>query len=457
MWMLPWFRGLQIYLILFHHLGTAEFWRPNSCKQDLALCPQWTLFENCEHKRAASNYTEVTANVTGTPSVAVCVEGVFQRTTPLQLARMASALRSLGKEYLVVSVMTGGAGEEGQDRHLCKLAMRSLRSAFGLKMRSLLCVVDPTDRDRQFKLKFLRSLPNSANWSWWKENFNHLWTHRVADGVTMAGHVQSWTMKQMCLQEVVKLERRLPALVDWVIYLRSDLDFLAPHPPLTPMAAMGPGRVWIPDVMDWGGLNDRWAVMSRDVAPVYLGRIRDLIDGNILPAIQRDFAVTNFSQMLNSEHPINAERMLQMSLHYHGIWPKRVHRFLGTAALHCTAKTKKTLCSERIFTALGPSGWRDSSEFSDAYAAASRLQRGWWWALTSPRVSPALCERSRCCTERAGLGSPDCGSSVWSYSHCCQQNLMLSIRDTSGIRELPDCWNTFSYGFAHAIGRNLTT
>lgn len=384
MWMLPWFRGLQIYLILFHHLGTAEFWRPNSCKQDLALCPQWTLFENCEHKRAASNYTEVqlskvpvecvpelvqrtiaptgtilqypnlvtipdkemeqvTANVTGTPSVAVCVEGVFQRTTPLQLARMASALRSLGKEYLVVSVMTGGAGEEGQDRHLCKLAMRSLRSAFGLKMRSLLCVVDPTDRDRQFKLKFLRSLPNSANWSWWKENFNHLWTHRVADGVTMAGHVQSWTMKQMCLQEVVKLERRLPALVDWVIYLRSDLDFLAPHPPLTPMAAMGPGRVWIPDVMDWGGLNDRWAVMSRDVAPVYLGRIRDLIDGNILPAIQRDFAVTNFSQMLNSEHPINAERMLQMSLHYHGIWPKRVHRFLGTAALHCTAKTKKTL------------------------------------------------------------------------------------------------------------------
>lgn len=131
--------------------------------------------------------------------------------------------------------------------------------------------------------------------------------------------------------------------MDWVIYLRSDLDFLAPHPPLTPMAAMGPGRVWIPDVMDWGGLNDRWAVMSRDVAPVYLGRIRDLIDGNILPAIQRDFAVTNFSQMLNSEHPINAERMLQMSLHYHGIWPKRVHRFLGTAALHCTAKTKKTL------------------------------------------------------------------------------------------------------------------
>ncbi|CAE7176511.1 hypothetical protein AK812_SmicGene3223 [Symbiodinium microadriaticum] len=71
MWMLPWFRGLQIYLILFHHLGTAEFWRPNSCKQDLALCPQWTLFENCEHKRAASNYTEVPVE---------CVPELVQRT-----------------------------------------------------------------------------------------------------------------------------------------------------------------------------------------------------------------------------------------------------------------------------------------------------------------------------------------------------------------------------------------
>ncbi|CAE7508222.1 unnamed protein product, partial [Symbiodinium necroappetens] len=39
--------------------------------------------------------------------------------------------------------------------------------------------------------------------------------------------------------------------------------------------------------------------------------------------------------------------MLRMSLHYHGIWPKRVHRFLGTAALHCTAKTKKVLRREQ--------------------------------------------------------------------------------------------------------------
>eukprot|EP00439_Symbiodinium_sp_Y106_P060649 s2316_g9.t1 len=107
---LPWFRGPQIYLALLRHLGTAEFWRPSSCKQDLALGPQWVLFHTCERKRAASDYTEVPvecvpelvqrtiastgiilqypnmvtipdtemkqvmANATGTPSVAVCIE-----------------------------------------------------------------------------------------------------------------------------------------------------------------------------------------------------------------------------------------------------------------------------------------------------------------------------------------------------------------------------------------------
>ena len=40
--------------------------------------------------------------------------------------------------------------------------------------------------------------------------------------------------------------------VDWVIYLRADLDFLASHPPITLMASMGPGRIWIPDVMASG-------------------------------------------------------------------------------------------------------------------------------------------------------------------------------------------------------------
>eukprot|EP00439_Symbiodinium_sp_Y106_P066254 s2316_g10.t1 len=176
----------------------------------------------------------------------------------------------------------------------------------------------------------------------------------------MAGHVQSWTMKQMCLQEIVKLERRLPVPVDWVIYLRADLDFLASHPPITLMASMGPGRIWIPDVMDWGGLNDRWAVMSRDVAPIYLGRIRDLIGGNILPAIQRDFAVTNSSPVFNTtEHSVNAERLLRYQSPATAILgrrgPETLHRFGSRRddKGHCTAMpTRSGFCAPNGFSLL---------------------------------------------------------------------------------------------------------
>ncbi|CAE7498256.1 unnamed protein product, partial [Symbiodinium pilosum] len=429
---------------------------------DLALECQVGLFQLCEKKRQASNFQEVPleccpelaqrtlafsfkllsnpnllttppamlpeVKVATKPAAAVCVEGVFARTTKMQLARMNIALRGLGRGYVVVAVLSVGS-----NRMLCPSVKEQLQEAFDDKLGHVICVEDPEKAYFKFKRKFLHAQPNWENRTWWTRNFENLFTGRSDDGVTMTGHYQSWNMKEACLGKIQEMEREGQSF-PWVVYLRADLDFLAPHPPLRLMASLGPGRIWIPDVEDWGGLNDRWAVMARDVAPIYLGRVNDLVSGKLLSYLDRDLSADN-----SSTHSVNAERLLRMVLHYHGIWPKKVHRFLGTAALHCVTGTKPFLCKVRAHGP-GTMGWRDESEFSDAYATASRLQRGWSWILSLPRVCQAPCFWS-CCTQRAGLGSPDCDNPLWSYSHCCSRNWMLSVVDHSAKRELPDCWN----------------
>ena len=84
---------------------------------------------------------------------------------------------------------------------------------------------------------------------------------------------------EQCLQMIEVQEDLRGFEYSRLVYSRSDLRWVAPHPPL---AVLRPrGRLWVPwaGLMDWGGLYDRHLVMPREAADVILGGWRLLRTG----------------------------------------------------------------------------------------------------------------------------------------------------------------------------------
>ena len=163
--------------------------------------------------------------------------------------------------------------------------------------------------------------------------------------------------------------------------------------------------------------------------------MKNLVDGSILPYIEEELIADG---NCSADITLNAERLLLIVLFHYGIWPTRVHRFLGTAALQCTASTPKYLCHVGASIGPGTYGWRNHQEFSDAYATASRLQRGWSWNLTGPRWGPEPCLQS-CCrrkTSNSDLGDPMCPSFFWLAHTCLCAVTITKVFDTSVKRSV---------------------
>jgi len=66
-----------------------------------------------------------------------------------------------------------------------------------------------------------------------------------------------------------------------VVWSRLDMFWLHDHPPMD-VLNVSTCSLWSPYCEDYGGIQDRHALMSRDVAPYYLGRFDFLQDGRIL-------------------------------------------------------------------------------------------------------------------------------------------------------------------------------
>ena len=64
-----------------------------------------------------------------------------------------------------------------------------------------------------------------------------------------------------------------------VVWSRLDFFWLRPHPPLRLLSSCA---LWVPLAEDSGGLNDRHAMMSREVADVYFSRYDSIFDGRLL-------------------------------------------------------------------------------------------------------------------------------------------------------------------------------
>ena len=69
---------------------------------------------------------------------------------------------------------------------------------------------------------------------------------------------------------------------DYIVHSRLEFVWLRPHPPLRVLRNLAPRCVWVPGDDDYGGLNDRHAVVPRALADVYFSRYDRVIDGRLL-------------------------------------------------------------------------------------------------------------------------------------------------------------------------------
>ena len=124
-----------------------------------------------------------------------------------------------------------------------------------------------------------------------------------------------------CLRLLRKQEEWSGFKYDRVVFSRIDFLWLKPHPPLS---LLHPQHIWVPMGETYGGVNDRHAVMSRDVAEVYFGRFDLIMNGRV-----RD--VEPFL-LRNRSHGMSSERLLAHVLRFQNI---TVAKFPSVAYLQC--------------------------------------------------------------------------------------------------------------------------
>ena len=120
-----------------------------------------------------------------------------------------------------------------------------------------------------------------------------------------------------------------------VLHTRMEFIWLRPHPPLSLLDST---CMWVPDSQDWGGLNDRHAVLNREHAEFYMARWDMIIDGRVMqnnPDLQARKCCGTISD----------ERWLLGLTQYHRI---PVCRFPATAFLGCCNAATWNNCFKKI-------------------------------------------------------------------------------------------------------------
>lgn len=82
-----------------------------------------------------------------------------------------------------------------------------------------------------------------------------------------------------CLRLIHSHEAATGQLYSRLVHSRLESIWLAPHPPISLMDSR---CLWVPDGEDYGGLNDRHAIMNRSQAELYMARWDMILDGRVM-------------------------------------------------------------------------------------------------------------------------------------------------------------------------------
>jgi len=127
---------------------------------------------------------------------------------------------------------------------------------------------------------------------------------------------------------------------DVVVWSRLEMVWVAPHPLLQDFGS--DCGAWIPLGEDYGGVNDRHAVLQRDVADVFFARWDILYDGRIMkvhPCLSRGAICA-----------MNNERCLAVLLRHYNVSVCRFPSasFLGCCKVGGVRQCSKATCQTRV-------------------------------------------------------------------------------------------------------------
>lgn len=124
----------------------------------------------------------------------------------------------------------------------------------------------------------------------------------------LATGIRQMQSQRECLAMVVEREQRRGSRYDRLVFTRTDLRWIFPHPPLR---FLSPGMVWIPDTTqdDFAGIYDRHLVMPRGFAEALLGSMSLLISGRA-----DEMIIHYFGKESLRSNDTNTERWLAVRL-----------------------------------------------------------------------------------------------------------------------------------------------
>eukprot|EP00971_Amphidinium_carterae_P059722 1181529-Amphidinium_carterae.1 len=151
--------------------------------------------------------------------------------------------------------------------------------------------------------------------------------------------------------------------------------------------------------------SSRWGVIPRSLADAYFRRYQSFADASMRATFEREILADGND---TNRMALNHERIFLHLLRKQRVWPARVHRFVATAALHCTAGQS------------GAIGWRNDFEFGEAYNVASRLQHGCWqWKLQHGTRHLSVACPAGICEDSPPPPLPTAGPPLCQVHHKC--------------------------------------
>merc|ERR1712218_321900 len=173
------------------------------------------------------------------------------------------------------------------------------------------------------------------------------WLGGIVEPNPNVGGTESWRRpgagllqmisRHRCLEMVARAEGAAGDHYDWVIDSRLDIFWEHAH---VPLELLSRDAIWIPAGLDWGGLNDRHAVIPRKGSPhlldIYWGSLRFVAQGAVanfpdwfLQVLQgSDVAATGCDPKNDGNHVkqpcLNTENWLSLMLRAREVQVKRL-------------------------------------------------------------------------------------------------------------------------------------
>eukprot|EP00803_Ostreobium_quekettii_P000246 evm.model.scf_77.5 EVM.evm.TU.scf_77.5 scf_77:110753-114312(-) len=182
-----------------------------------------------------------------------------------------------------------------------------------------------------------------------------------ADG-RPGGCLYQYRSRSKCLDLVVEREVETGLKYHRVVFARPDMEYLYDVPPLR---LLDPGYTWIPTGEDWGGINDRSAIIAREHAETYFRLWEVILNGTALQQLR---------ERVGPKGSMNAEAFMWMQMQIHGV---KVGRYSAVAAIVCCLRSKG--CNHSHTTCADGRKYKYPSEIKTVNASMGTLEKAGGW------------------------------------------------------------------------------